>query len=82
MNNEELFEPEWFPDWFSRLFVRETYPPSLVIRKLNLQKDRVYKAMYTGELDALKTNGRWFIPRPALKSWLLKCYTLNLPYKH
>jgi len=77
----DLMHPDWFEDWFNSQFRRQSYTPPIIIQRLNLKKDQVYKAMHSGELGAMKTSGRWFVPKPALRKWLIRCYTLNLPEK-
>lgn len=74
------FIPEWFDKWFFALFPKSkpVLKPMEVAYTLHIPKDRVYRAMNYGELDSIKTGGRWIIPRPGLKQWLLERYTLNL----
>ena len=76
----EYIAPVWFDEWFDKHFptARPVWTPSDVIRRLDLKKDQVYRAMNYGEMDAFKTHGRWIIPRPGLKNWLISCYTLNI----
>ncbi|MDM8553495.1 DNA-binding protein [Desulfococcaceae bacterium HSG7] len=77
----DLFIPEWFENWFSSLFLRKAYSPTFIIVKLNIKKDRVYRAIASSELEAIKIGGRWLVPTPAIKNWLLDGYILNLDEK-
>jgi hypothetical protein len=75
----ELLIPEWFEEWFDRLFPveEEPYGPLLVASRLKVNKNVVYRALLSGELEGIKCIGRWVIPRRALKKWLLERYSLN-----
>lgn len=71
-------EPEWFGEWFGERFKRPIdYSPGMVVRALSIPESRVYRAISDGSLEAIRTGGRWLIPRPALKKWLLNGYNLN-----
>jgi excisionase family DNA binding protein len=70
--------PEWFEDWFSDTFPEDAYAPFQVWTRLRISKDRVYRAIAYGDLDAFRLGSRWTIPRPALRAWLLDNYSLNV----
>lgn len=71
-------EPEWFPEWFDSRFRRRIdYSPGMVVRALGIPESRVYRAIGDGSLEAIRTGGRWLIPRPAIRRWLLEGYSLN-----
>lgn len=70
--------PEWFEDWFQDRFPEDSYAPFQVWTRLGISKDRVYRAIAYGDLDAFRLGGRWMIPRPGLRSWLLENYSLNV----
>lgn len=77
----EPLVPTWFDDWFKDLFPNDqpVLKPSEVIQTLKIPKDRLYRAINYGALDAFRTGKRrWHIPRPGLKNWLIECYTLNI----
>jgi len=74
--NEFTITPDWFDDWFDNTFKHEFITPAILI-KIGFKKDQIYRAAGDGSLEAFKPNGRWYIPRPALRIWLLQNYSLN-----
>lgn len=74
----EEIAPEWFDEWFGGIFPEDSYAPFQVWTRLGISKDRVYRAISYGELDAFRLGGRWMIPRPGLRAWLLDNYSLNV----
>lgn len=74
----EMNEPDWFEEWFSKTFTEAAYSPRDLRRWLRMNRNGVYRALQTAELEGFRRGGRWVIPRPALRSWLLNGYTLNL----
>lgn len=70
--------PDWFDEWFDTHFRdgRDIVTPSMLVR-LGIRKDQIYTALSVGELEGFKPFGRWMIPRPALRTWLLKSHNLN-----
>lgn len=70
-------EPLWFGSWFNELFPEETLSPRDIHSRLEVPKDRIYRAINYGCLEAFRGTGRWIVPRPALREWLLESYNLN-----
>ncbi len=73
----EKIIPDWFPAWFDNLFQKETTTPSYIHRRLGIQKDIIYRALWRGELEAI--GPPWVIPKPALKTWFIDNFSLNKP---
>ncbi|AOY57202.1 MULTISPECIES: excisionase family DNA-binding protein [Desulfococcus] len=69
--------PEWFDTWFDAKFPEEEYGPKDIRRIMGIGKSRVYRAIDSGELEAIRVGTWWLVPRPALKAWLLAGYNLN-----
>lgn len=75
--NMKPIKPTWFDHWFNTAFPDESYSPADIRQILRMNKDRIYRAISFGELEAFRTGGRWIIPKPAIRSWLLDGYNLN-----
>lgn len=79
-------DPDWFDAWFDDLFPEEdgpTYPPKYIWLTLDWNYQRVYRAIRTGELMALRvtptdTYSTYEVPREALRAWLLSMNTVEL----
>jgi hypothetical protein len=75
---ENALTPEWFDEWFAKNFREAAYSPRDLQRRLRLNRGGLYRALQTAELEGIRRGGRWIIPRPALRSWLVRGYSLNL----
>jgi excisionase family DNA binding protein len=60
------------------VFTKESYSPTEIQRLLGIDKNRVYRAVAYGELEGFRNGGRWIVPKPAIREWLLAGYNLNL----
>lgn len=75
----DLIIPDWFDDWFGDHFPEKekTISPKNAWKRLNISKDRIYRAIRYGDLDAIRIGGRWTIPRPAFRQWLIERFEIN-----
>lgn len=73
------FRPDWFDDWFSRVFGdKDVYTPREIATRLRKSPESIYRALRYGELESFRLGKRsYVVPQAALKDWLLKYYILN-----
>jgi hypothetical protein len=76
--DELSLKPEWFEGWFGKKFREDSFSPLEIAARLRMDKNRVYRALNYGDLEAFRIAGRWVIPKPAVRDWLLESYSLNL----
>ena len=72
-----VISPEWFDAWFEKRFTEESYTTENLPEVLGISRRRIYEEIGFGTLEAIRVGYRWVIPRPAVKSWLLRRYSLN-----
>ncbi len=71
-----LIIPDWFASWFCAEF-GETESFSVRDLRCYFGKHQIYTALTTGSLGGIKAGGKWIVPRPALRDWLLENFNLN-----
>ncbi len=73
-----LIVPDWFVIWFETEFGEiESFTVGDLLRHHRFGKHQVYTALASGNLGGIKAGGKWIIPRPALRDWLIENFNLN-----
>jgi len=74
--NEEI-SPEWFDEWFQRLFPpQDFYTPKEIYLSLQASKSTIYQSLSEGAIEAVRIGSAWRVPRVCLRRWLLSGWNL------
>lgn len=74
--NEKII-PEWFDEWFQRLFPpQDFYTPKEICYTLQSSKSTIYQALSEGALEAFRVGKSWRVPHGCLRDWLLSGWNL------
>lgn len=85
MLRSRLITPEWFEGWFDHHFPpsRPSFTPGQIARVVGCSADTVRREVNCAAIEGFVTerNGRarYYVPRPALRRWLIERNTLNVP---